>query len=190
VRSDLIATLIALEILRKEPGATIIYDPRSSRAFREDVEKAGGTAIVDRVGHAYMKATLRNKRAAFGGELSGHYYFRDFFCADNGLLALIKMLNLLSREGKPLSELVKPVSRYFHTGELNFTVEDKDAVIAAVAKKYADGRISHVDGITVEYPDWWFNLRKSNTEPLIRLNLEATTPELMAAKKAEVESLL
>ena len=190
VRSDLIATLIALEILRKEPGATIIYDPRSSRAFREDVEKAGGKAIVERVGHAYMKATLRNKGAAFGGELSGHYYFRDFFCADNGLLALIKMLNLLSRERKPLSELVKPVSRYFHTGELNFTVEDKDAVIAAVAKKYADGRISHVDGITVEYDDWWFNLRKSNTEPLLRLNLEAHTPELMAAKRAEVDKLI
>ena len=190
VRSDLIATLIALEILRQEPGATIIYDPRSSRAFREEVEKAGGKAIVERVGHAYMKATLRDKGAAFGGELSGHYYFRDFFCADNGLLALIKMLNLLSREGKPLSELVKRVNRYYHSGEINFTVEDKDAVIAAVAQKYADGRISHIDGITIEYPDWWFNLRKSNTEPLLRLNLEAHTPELMTAKKAELEALL
>lgn len=190
VRSDLIATLIALEILRQEPGATIIYDPRSSRAFREEVEKAGGKAIVERVGHAYMKATLRDKGAAFGGELSGHYYFRDFFCADNGLLALVKMLNLLSREGKRLSELVKRVNRYSHSGEINFTVEDKDAVIAAVARKYADGRISHIDGITIEYPDWWFNLRKSNTEPLLRLNLEAHTPELMAAKKAELEALL
>jgi len=190
VRSDLIATLIALEVLAKEPGATIIYDPRSSWAFREEVEKAGGKPMVERVGHAYMKAALRSKGAAFGGELSGHYYFRDFFCADNGLLALIKVLNLLSREGKPLSELVKPINRYYHTGEINFEVEDKDAVIEAAAQKYSDGKISWVDGVTVEYDDWWFNLRKSNTEPLVRLNLEAHTPQLMEALKAELQAFL
>jgi len=190
VRSDLIATLIALEVLRKEPGATIIYDPRSSWAFREEVEKAGGKAMVERVGHAYMKATLRNKGAAFGGELSGHYYFRDFFCADNGLLALIKILNLLTHEGRPLSALIKPLNRYYHTGEINFEVQDKDAVIEAAAEKYSDGRVSWVDGVTVEYDDWWFNLRKSNTEPLVRLNLEARDPELMEAKKAELQAFL
>lgn len=190
VRSDLISTLIAVEVLAKEPGATIIYDPRSSWAFREEVEKAGGKATVERVGHAYMKATLRNKGAAFGGELSGHYYFRDFFCADNGLLALIKMLNLLTREGKPLSELIRPISRYYHTGEINFEVEDKDACIEAAAQKYSDGRISRVDGVTVEYDDWWFNLRKSNTEPLVRLNLEARTPELMEIRKSELKESL
>ena len=190
VRSDLIATLIALEVLQKEPGATIIYDPRSSWAFREEVERAGGKATVERVGHAYMKAALRNRGAAFGGELSGHYYFRDFFCADNGLLALIKMLNLLSREAKPLSELIKPINRYYHTGEINFEVEDKDAVIEAAAQKYSDGRVSWVDGVTVEYDDWWFNLRKSNTEPLVRLNLEAHSPEVMKAKESELESFL
>jgi len=190
VRSDLIATLIALEVLAKEPGATIIYDPRSSWAFREEVEKAGGIPVVERVGHAYMKASLREKDAAFGGELSGHYYFRDFFCADNGLLALIKMLNLLSREGRPLSQLIKPINRYYHTGEINFEVEDKDGVIQAAAEKYSDGRVSWVDGVTVEYDDWWFNLRKSNTEPLVRLNLEAHTPELMETKKSELQEFL
>ena len=188
VRSDLIATLIALEVLRKEPGATIIYDPRSSWAYREEVARAGGKPVVERVGHAYMKAALREKGAAFGGELSGHYYFRDFFCADNGLLALIKVLNLLSQEGKPLSELIKPINRYYHTGEINFEVEDKDACIRAAAEKYSDGRVSWVDGVTVEYDDWWFNLRKSNTEPLVRLNLEARTPELMQTKKSEKSS--
>jgi len=190
VRSDLISTLIALEILQKEPGATIIYDPRSSWAFREEVEKAGGKAMVERVGHAYMKATLRQRGAAFGGELSGHYYFRDFFCADNGLLALIKVLNLLAQEGRPLSELIRPINRYFHSGEINFEVEDKDAVIEEAGRKYGDGRISHVDGITVEYDDWWFNLRKSNTEPLVRLNLEARSEGAMKDKLAALEGFL
>jgi phosphomannomutase len=137
-----------------------------------------------------MKATMRKLKAPFGLELSGHFYFRDNFYADSGAVAMMAMLGLLSREKKPMSELIGPLRRYSSTGEVNFEVRDKDAKIEEIAKKFADGRQSRVDGITVEYDDWWFNVRKSNTEPLLRLTLEGKTRELMDQGLAKVEPIL
>jgi len=190
VKSDLLTVLIAREVLRKEPGAAIVYDLRSSRVVPEEIRKAGGVPVRERVGHAFMKATLRNTGAVFGGELSGHYYFRENFCADSGAIAFMKILNLLSAEGAKLSELLKPLQRYCATGEINFEVEDKDEKIRELAEVFSDGKVDFLDGVTVEYDDWWFNVRKSNTEPLLRLNLEAKTPELLEKEKARLFSLL
>ncbi len=186
ITSDMITALIAREILGKEKGAGILYDLRSSWVVKEEIEKGGGVPYEDRVGHAYMKATMRKNGCAFGGELSGHYYFRDNYYADSGIIALIKLLNVMSAEKKPLSEIVAPLKRYFATGEINFEVEDKDGKMKELAEVFSDGEISHLDGISVKYPDWWFNVRKSNTEPVLRLNLEAKTKELMEEKKAAV----
>ena len=186
VPPDLVTALLAREVLTRERGATIIYEPRSSWAVREEIERLGGKSAICRVGHAYMKAALREKGAALAGELSGHYYFRDNFCADSAAIAMVLMLNLLSAEAQPFSAIVKPLRRYYHTGEINFQVEDKDARLEEIARAFSDGSISHVDGVTVEYPDWWFNVRKSNTEPLVRLTLEAKTPELRDKGKAKL----
>jgi phosphomannomutase len=175
---DFITAVIARDVLRREPGAIILYDCRSSRAVREDIAAAGGRAFPERVGHAYMKATLREKDGAFAGELSGHYYFRENFYCDSADIAFVRMLNVISAAGKPLSEIVKPLRRYSSTGEVNFRVDDKDAKISEISRTFADGSISYLDGITVEYPDWWFNVRKSNTEPLLRLVLEGNTAKL------------
>jgi phosphomannomutase len=177
-------------VLSEEPGAVIIYDPRSSWVVKEEVTAAGGVPRVERVGHSYMKATMRRLKAPFGLELSGHFYFRDNFCADSGVIAMISLLNLVSRERKSLSELVRPLRRYSSTGEINFEVEDKDRKIEEISRKFTDGRQSRVDGITVEYDDWWFNVRKSNTEPLLRLTLEGKTRELMDAGLARVKAVL
>jgi len=177
ISSDLITALLAREILQKEKGAGILYDLRSSWVVKEEILKYGGVPYIDRVGHAYMKATMRKHGCALGGELSGHYYWRDNYYADSGEIALIKVLNLLSAEKKPLR-------RYFATGEINFKVEDKDGKMRELEQIFHDGKISHLDGISVEYKDWWFNVRKSNTEPVLRLNLEAKTKELMEQKKA------
>lgn len=190
VPPDLLVALIARRILKVEKGATIIYDPRCSWAVREEIEQAGGRAALCRVGHAYMKAALREQHAAFAGELSGHYYFRDNFCADSAAIAMVELLNLLSAEGKPISELVKPLKRYYATGEINFEVQDKQAKLEEIARAFADGKTARVDGVTVEYEDWWFNVRKSNTEPLVRLNLEARTLELRDKAKARLMAYL
>ncbi|RKY26217.1 MAG: phosphomannomutase/phosphoglucomutase [Planctomycetota bacterium] len=186
ISSDLITALLAREILAKEPGAGILYDLRSSWVVKEEIEKGGGVPYEDRVGHAYMKATMRRHGCAVGGELSGHYYFRDNYYADSGMIALVKILNVLSAEDKPFSEIIKPLKRYHATGEINFEVEDKDGKMKELERIFSDGEISHLDGISVKYADWWFNVRKSNTEPVLRLNLEAKTPDLMEEKKAEV----
>jgi len=130
-----------------------------------------------------MKATLREKKAAFGGELSGHYYFRDNYCSDSGMIAFLMVLDILSAKRVPFSNIVSPLKRYHSTGEINFEVEDKDAKIEEIARKFSNGKVDHLDGITVEYNDWWFNVRKSNTEPLLRLNLEGKTKELMEKGK-------
>jgi phosphomannomutase len=190
IPSDLIAAIIARDFLTKEPGATIVYDVRSSRAVREEIEKAGGKGLPERVGHAFIKATLRDKNAVFGGELSGHYYFRDNFYADSADMAFMKMLSIVSKAGKPLSAIVKPLRRYSTTGEVNFVCQDKDAKIREIASSFADGRISYLDGITVEYPEWWFNVRKSNTEPLLRLVLEGNTPAIRDKGFERVKSVL
>jgi len=190
VPCDLLTAVIAREILEREKGAAIIYDLRSSKAASEEIAKYGGKPIRERVGHAFIKARMRKENAPFGGELSGHYYFRDHFFADSGLLALIKVLNLLSAQRKSLSELVDPLRRYCSTGEINFRVDDQDAKIRQIAEQFSDGEIDYLDGITVDYGDWWFNVRKSNTEPVLRLVLEGKTAQLAEEGKARVLALL
>ncbi|MCD6404739.1 MAG: phosphomannomutase/phosphoglucomutase [Planctomycetes bacterium] len=172
---DLVTAIIARDMLKDEPGGLVLYDLRSSRVVPEEIEAAGGRGLAERVGHAFMKATLREKNGLCAGELSGHYYFRDNFYADSAAIGFVKLLNVISAAGIPLSEIVKPLRRYFNTGEVNFEVEDKDAKIREMAGAFGDAKISYLDGISVEYDDWWFNVRKSNTEPLLRLVLEAKT---------------
>ena len=183
---DLITALIAREILQVSPGAPILYDLRSSWAVREEIQALGGVPVITRVGHSYIKQTMREKDAAFGGELSGHYYFRDFFYADSGALALLKVLSLLSRERRPFRELIAPLRRDFGSTEINSEVEDKDGKIAELEHVYGCGRASRLDGLSVEFEDWWFNVRPSNTEPVLRLVVEATTRERMEAMRDQL----
>lgn len=190
IPADLVTALIARTILAREPGAGVVYDLRSSWAVREEIERLGGRAIRARVGHSFMKATLRSHDAAFGGELSGHYYFRDHFYADSGLIACLEVLNLASAERRPISHVVAPLARYHATGELDFPASDPDATIAAVRQQFAADRQDALDGLTVELDDAWFNLRKSNTEALLRLNLEARTAAALAAAQARLLALL
>jgi len=185
ISGDMTTALIARSILQKEKGP-VVYDLRSSRAVREEIERWGGVPIVERVGHAFMKATMRRTGALFAGEVSGHFYFRDNFCTESAVLALARMLAIVTAADRPLSAIVAEVDRYPRTGEVNFHVEDKDGAIARLARVFGDGRISRLDGITVEYDDWWFNVRKSNTEPLLRLNLEASTRDGLERARARV----
>jgi phosphomannomutase len=192
VAGDFLTALLAEALLRKEPGATILYDVRASRAVRDVVERAGGTAEVNRVGHAFFKTRMRDTGAAFGGEVSGHYYFRDFYCADSGTLPALLILELLSVEGKRMTELLEPLrSRYFISGEINSEVSDQAAKMKELAERYEDGEQTRLDGISVDYDDWHFNVRPSNTEPLLRLNLESVVSrEHMEQKRDEVLGLI
>ena len=190
ITADKITGLLAPRFLRAEPGAAIVYDLRSSWATREAIEEAGGRPVRERVGHSFMKATMRKLNSPFGGELAGHFYYRSNSTADSSLISVVHVLNHLRETGKPLSGLIAPLDRYFATGEVNFRVEDKEAMIARLGEIYADGEIDHLDGITVQYSDWWFNVRPSNTEPLLRLVLEARTRELMEEKKRELVGIL
>ena len=187
VPGDFVTALFAESVLEKEPGAKIIYDVRASRAAPDTIERAGGEPLVNRVGHAFIKARMRKDDAAFAGEVSGHYYFRDFSQADSGVIPFLLMLELISKRGRRLSEILAPLrSRYFITGELNTPVPDVALKLQELKERYADGRVSHLDGISVDFDDWHFNVRPSNTEPLLRLNLEATSEELMERKRDEV----
>ena len=186
VPGDFVTALFAGSVLAKEPSAKIIYDVRASRAVPDAIEGGGGTALVNRVGHAFIKARMRKEDAAFAGEVSGHYYFRDFSQADSGVVPFLLMLELISKRGR-LSEILAPLrSRYFITGELNTPVPDVALKLQELKERYADGHVSHLDGISVDYDDWHFNVRPSNTEPLLRLNLEAMSEELMEQKRDEV----
>jgi phosphomannomutase len=186
VPGDFVTALFAESLLDREPGAKIIYDVRASRAVPDTIEHLGGVPLVNRVGHAFIKARMRKEDAAFAGEVSGHYYFRDFSQADSGVVPFLLMLELISKRGR-LSELLAPLrSRYFITGELNTPVPDVALKIQELKERYADGRVSHLDGISVDFDDWHFNVRPSNTEPLLRLNLEATSQQLMEQKRDEV----
>ncbi len=189
---DFICALLARSVLRKNPGATILYDPRSSRAVPDVVAAEGGRADLSRVGHAFFKARMREENAAFGGEVSGHYYFRDFWNADSGTIPALLMLELLSAEGRGIGELIDEFrSRYFISGEINSEVADQAAKMEEIAERYADGQITRLDGISVDYPEWHFNVRPSNTEPLLRLNLESVASrEQMEAKRDEVLELI
>jgi phosphomannomutase len=190
VSSDLITALLARSLLLAHPKAVIVYDLRSSHVVPEEIRRAGGFPVRERVGHSYIKATMRQRNAVFGGELSGHFYWRDNYFADSGVITMIMLLNLLSAEHRKLSDLLKPLRRYYSTGEVNFTVANKDAKIAALTADFKNGRADTLDGLTVEYDDWWFNVRPSNTEPALRLNLEAKTPEMMEEKKKLIVEIL
>jgi phosphomannomutase len=191
VPGDFVTALFAESVLEKEPGAKVIYDVRASRAVPDTIERAGGTALVNRVGHAFIKARMRKEDAAFAGEVSGHYYFRDFSQADSGTVPFLLMLELISKKGRRLSEILDPLrARYFITGELNTPVPDVALKLQELKERYADGRVSHLDGISVDFDDWHFNVRPSNTEPLLRLNLEAVSKELMERKRDEVLAVI
>ena len=183
VSADKITGLLAPRFLKDEPGAAIVYDLRSSWATKEAIEEAGGIPVRERVGHSFMKATMREHNSPFGGELAGHFYFRRNFTADSSIMTLIETLNHIRETGQSLSALVVPLSRYSSTGEINFHVDDKDAMIRHLAEDFSEGEIDYVDGITVQFEDWWFNVRPSNTEPLLRLVLEARSQDLMNEKK-------
>jgi phosphomannomutase len=191
VPGDFVTALLAESILAKEPGGSIIYDVRASRAVPETIERAGGTAVVNRVGHAYIKHRMREESAVFAGEVSAHYYFRDFSQADSGVVPFLLLLELISRRGQKLSEILAPYrERFFLTGEINTPVADVPLKLQELKERYADARLTNLDGISVDYDDWHFNVRPSNTEPLLRLNLEAESRELMEAKREEVLDLI
>jgi phosphomannomutase len=192
VDGDFLTALLAESILQKRPGADILYDVRASRAVPDTVTAAGGTPHVNRVGHAFFKTRMRDEGGVFGGEVSGHYYFADFYNADSGTIPALLILELLSQKGEKLSALLDRYrSKYFISGEINSEVADQQAKMDEIAEKYADGEISHLDGISVDYEDWHFNVRPSNTEPLLRLNLESLVSEQdMEAKRDEVLALI
>ena len=189
VPMDMITALIAQSILRKEKGI-ILYDLRSSWAVREVIMENGGRPMMCRVGHAFIKQEMRDNQAVFAGELSGHYYFRDNYTTESSSMAVLHVANMVTRSGKTLSELVKPLRRYFASGEINSEVHAAAQILDALKKKYKDGRIIELDGVTVEFPDWWFNVRVSNTEPLMRLNLEAKTQAAMEQRRDEVLGMI
>lgn len=188
---DLITALIAQDVLSREKGV-IFYDLRSSRVVKEVIEAAGGVPMMSRVGHAFIKAQMREHKAIFAGELSGHYYFRDNFVAESSSMAVIALCNIVTRAGKPLSELIAPLRKYACSGEINTKVSrDPQEILAELKAKYADGNVFELDGVSVEYPTWWFNVRCSNTEPLVRLNLESTASQAeMEAKRDEVLAII
>ncbi|MGN6871367.1 MAG: phosphomannomutase/phosphoglucomutase, partial [Solirubrobacteraceae bacterium] len=174
VDGDFLTALLAESMFEKNPGATVLYDVRASWAVKDVAEQAGGKALMNRVGHAFFKTRMREENAVFGGEVSGHYYFHDFFCADSGTIPALLILELLSKRGKRMSELLEPYrSKYFISGEINSEVSDGEAKIEELASKYEDGHQYRLDGLSVEYDDWHFNVRPSNTEPLLRLCLES-----------------
>ena len=187
VPGDFATALLAESMLEKEPGGTIIYDVRASWAVRDAVERLGGTAVMSRVGHAFIKLRMREVDAMFAGEVSGHYYFRDFYQADSGTIPALLMLELVSSRGQSLSELLRPLrERYFLTGEINTPVADVALTLQRLKEHFADqGEISHLDGVSITADDWHLNVRPSNTEPLLRLNLEALDPELRERKRDE-----
>jgi phosphomannomutase len=192
VAGDFLTALLAASLLEKQPGADILYDVRASRAVADTVERLGGRALVNRVGHAFFKTRMRDEGGAFGGEVSGHYYFADFYNADSGTIPALLILELLSKENKKLSELVGQFrSKYFISGEINSEVADPRAKLDEIAERYGDGKITTLDGVSVDYDDWHFNVRPSNTEPLLRLNLESLVSEQdMQRRRDEVLELI
>ena len=183
--------ILAQEILKKHPGSKIVIDPRLVWATTEAITKAGGTTIVSKPGMTVIAARMKKEDAVFGGEMSSHFYFRNNYYRDNGVIPIFLILDMMAKYNKTLSQLTDPfTSKYFTPGEINFKTEKKDEIISAFEEKFKDGKVEHIDGLSVEYPDWRLNLRKSNTEPLLRLNLEAKSKNLMEQKKEELVSLI
>ena len=191
VPGDFVTALLGEAFVRKFPGASIVYDVRASRAVADQVSAAGGKALMNRVGHAFIKKRMRDENAVFGGEVSGHFYFRDNWYADNGMIPALLVLELLATSGKRFRDLVAPLrARYHISGEVNSKVADVPRVLARLEERYADARITRLDGVCVDYDDWHFNVRGSNTEPLLRLNLEAYTAADMQRRRDEVLALI
>lgn len=191
INGDFLTALIAKIILHNNSGEKILYDLRSSRSIKEEISASGGEPIMCRVGHSFIKQHMRKEDAVFAGELTCHFYFRDNFYTENSALALINILNLLSTENKKLSELISPLKKYHKPDEINSKVDDKESKMKELEEKYSDAKeILHLDGVSVIYDNWWFNVRPSNTEPVLRLNLEADTEELMEEKRDELLRLI
>jgi phosphomannomutase len=191
VPGDFVTAVLGEAFARQEPGARIVYDVRASRAVADRVAAAGGVPLVNRVGHAFIKKRMRDEGAVFGGEVSGHFYFRENWFADNGTIPALLMLERIGREARPLSRILAPLRERYHiSGELNSRVDDVPRALARIEERYRDARITRLDGISVDYDDWHFNLRPSNTEPLLRLNLEAATPAAMQRRRDEVLALV
>lgn len=192
IGSDMTTALLAENFLSMpaNKGAAVVYDLRSSHVVKDVVSALGGQPVRDRVGHAFIKKTMAEKNAVFGGELSGHIYFRDYYYADSAAIAFARVLSILSAQDKPLSQLISRYHKYRQSGEVNFEVEDKDGKIRELADRYKSAQVDYLDGITVELGDWWFNVRKSNTEPLLRLNVEAKDQALLDEKFAELKKVL
>jgi phosphomannomutase len=190
ISGDFVTALLAEAFLMKHPGATVIYDLRASHAVRDTAARYGGTALMNRVGHAFIKQRMRQEDALFAGEVTGHYYFRDFYYADNGFIPALLILELMSKKNLPLRDLLAPYrEKYFISGEINTklgSMEEVPAKLAHIESRYKDATIVKMDGLSVDYPDWHFNVRASNTEPLLRLNLEASSPDEMARRRDEV----
>ena len=190
VGCDLMTALMVPYFLKRKPKAAVVYDLRSSRVVSEEIIKNEGTPRRERVGHAYLKKAMRDSHAVFGGELSGHFYYEDNFCADSGLITLSHVLNIVSKSDKPISELIKPLRRFASTGELNFQVEDKQGKMDELSRLYNEGKVDTLDGVTVDFKDWWFNCRPSNTEPFLRLNIEAKTQDMLDERLEDIQKLL
>ena len=186
IGGDIITALISKTFNHE----SILYDLRSTWAVKEAIVENSNKPVIHRVGHSFIKGTMRQDNIAFGGELSGHYYYRDHFFTESTIFTLVKIAQLIEREHRPLSELVKPLQKYFQSGEINSEVVDKKAKMEELEEKYKDGKISRLDGVMIEYDDWWFNVRPSNTEPLLRLNLEAKTKRMMKKKTKEILKII
>jgi len=190
VRCDVMTALMAPHYLADNPGAMVVYDLRSSRVVSEEIRAAGGVPRRERVGHAFMKKAMADGHGIFGGELSGHFYFRENYNCDSGAIAFATAVSVISDRARPLSQLVAPLLRYSHSGEINFQVDDKDARMNEVAETFSDAEIDHLDGVTCQYEDWWCNVRPSNTEPLLRLSLETRDAKMMAQKLDLLKGIL
>ena len=190
VRCDLMTAVFARHYLRDNPGTMVVYDLRSSRAVAEEIRAAGGVPRRERVGHAFMKKAIADGHGVFGGELSGHFYFRDNYNCDSGAIAFATALSILSAQDRPLSHIIEPLLRYSHSGEINFEVDDKEGRMKEIAEKFSDAEVDWLDGVTCQYEDWWCNVRPSNTEPLLRLSLEARDETMMKEKVKLLESML
>jgi phosphomannomutase len=191
VPGDFVTALLAEALLIKNPGSKILYDLRASRAVPDVITANGGVPLLNRVGHAFFKQRMRREGGLFGGEVSGHYYFADNYNADSGFIPALLILDLLSRKQATLAELLEPLrTKYFISGEINSVVDDAPAALARIEERFADGELGHLDGISVDYPDWHFNVRSSNTEPLLRLNLGADSQALMEEKRDVVLSVI
>jgi phosphomannomutase len=190
VGGDIVTALVAINTLKRYPGAKVLYNLICSRSVPEEILKNGGVPVRSQVGHSLIKKTMRDEDVVFGGEHSGHFYFRDNWFADSGMIALLQCLEVFSDAGKPVSDVIAPIDSRFRSGEINSHVEDIPGKLAQLQERYKDAEIDHLDGITIQYPDWWLNVRPSNTEPLLRLNVEGDTEELMQRNRDEALALI